>query len=58
VIINNPHTCFVEEGKQNLSLNPKVLAMKHRFDPQGLLNPGKLKTWSPAQPTEQEVAHA
>lgn len=58
VIINNPHTCYVEEGKQNLKLNPQVLAMKQRFDPQGLLNPGKLKSWAPAQPHAQEVAHA
>lgn len=58
VVINNPHTCFVEEGKQNLKLNPQVLAMKQRFDPQGLLNPGKLKSWAPAQPHAQEVAHA
>jgi hypothetical protein len=58
VVINNPHTCYVEEGKQNLKLNPQVLAMKQRFDPQGLLNPGKLKSWAPAQPLAQEPAHA
>lgn len=58
VTINNPHTFVVEEGKQNLTLNPKVLEMKHRFDPQGLLNPGKLKSWKPSQPATQEMAHA
>ena len=44
VQINNPHVFVVEDGKQN-SLDPKVLETKQRFDPQGLLNPGKLRIW-------------
>ena len=44
VQINNPHVFVVEDGKQN-SLDPKVLEFKQRFDPQGLLNPGKLRVW-------------
>lgn len=44
VQINNPHVYVVEDGKQN-SLDPKVLEFKRRFDPQGLLNPGKLRIW-------------
>ncbi len=44
VQINNPHVYVVEDGKQN-SLDPKVLQTKQRFDPQGLLNPGKLRVW-------------
>ncbi|MFT4194774.1 FAD-binding oxidoreductase [Ottowia sp.] len=45
VQINNPHTYIVEEGKQNHQLDPAVLRAKQRFDPQGLLNPGKLRGW-------------
>jgi FAD/FMN-containing dehydrogenase len=48
--INNPHTCIVEDGKQ-ARVNPEVVAMKARFDPQGLLNPGKLRGW------EQRAGH-
>ena len=47
VAINNPHVYIVEDGKQG-SLDPAVLEMKTRFDPQGLLNPGKLRSWSGA----------
>lgn len=45
VQINNPHVYIVEDGKQN-QLDPAVVAMKYRFDPQGLLNPGKLRSWA------------
>ncbi|MDD0840925.1 FAD-binding oxidoreductase [Curvibacter sp. HBC61] len=48
VFINNPHVYVVEDGKQAGQLAPGVLAMKQRFDPQGLLNPGKLRSWAPA----------
>lgn len=44
VQINNPHVYIVEDGKQN-HLDPAVVAIKQRFDPQGLLNPGKLRSW-------------
>ena len=44
VNINNPHVYIVEDGKQG-QLNPVVLELKTRFDPQGLLNPGKLRSW-------------
>lgn len=46
VQINNPHVYIVEDGKQN-NLDPAVVTMKQRFDPQGLLNPGKLRSWIP-----------
>ncbi|SCK40578.1 FAD/FMN-containing dehydrogenase [Variovorax sp. HW608] len=45
VRINNPHTFIVEDGKAGGALAPEVIAMKKRFDPQGLLNPGKLRDW-------------
>ncbi len=42
--INNPHVFIIEDGKQ-AGLDPAVLELKRRFDPQGLLNPGKLRSW-------------
>lgn len=44
VYIANPHVYIVEDGKQG-HVNPDVVATKLRFDPQGLLNPGKLRGW-------------
>lgn len=44
VYIANPHVYVVEDGKQG-QVNPDVVATKLRFDPQGLLNPGKLRGW-------------
>jgi hypothetical protein len=45
VNIANPHVFIVEDGKQG-RINPDVVAMKQRLDPQGLLNPGKLRGWA------------
>ncbi|MEO5736317.1 MAG: FAD-binding oxidoreductase, partial [Variovorax sp.] len=45
VRINNPHTFIVEDGKAGGALAPEIVAMKQRFDPHGLLNPGKLRDW-------------
>ena len=45
VYIANPHVYIVEDGKQG-QVNPDVVATKMRFDPQGLLNPGKLRGWA------------
>lgn len=50
VRINNPHTYWLEDGKAGGELPPEVTAMKQRFDPLGLLNPGKMRTW-PTTPT-------
>lgn len=44
VYIANPHVYVVEDGKQG-QVNPDVVAAKLRFDPLGLLNPGKLRGW-------------
>ncbi len=44
VYIANPHVYIVEDGKQG-QVNPDVVATKLRFDPLGLLNPGKLRGW-------------
>ncbi|MDM0108134.1 FAD-binding oxidoreductase [Variovorax sp. J22R24] len=45
VRINNPHVFIVEDGKAGGALPPEIIEMKKRFDPQGLLNPGKLRDW-------------
>jgi len=42
--IANPHVFIVEDGKQG-QVNPDVVATKMKFDPAGLLNPGKLRGW-------------
>jgi FAD/FMN-containing dehydrogenase len=47
VIINNPHVYILEDGKQG-KMNPAVVDIKRRFDPLGLLNPGKMRSWSAA----------
>jgi FAD/FMN-containing dehydrogenase len=45
VAINNPHVYILEDGKQG-ALNPAVVELRRRFDPQGLLNPGKMRSWT------------
>jgi FAD/FMN-containing dehydrogenase len=47
VVINNPHAYVLEDGKQG-TLDPAIVALKQRFDPQGLLNPGKMRSWRAA----------
>ena len=44
VYIANPHVYIVEDGKQG-QVNADVVTTKMRFDPAGLLNPGKLRGW-------------
>ncbi len=48
VRINDPHVHVVEDGRANGDLPPGVLETKRRFDPHGLLNPGKLRAGSRA----------
>ncbi len=47
VRINDPHVFFVEDGKAagGGALSQAVLDAKRRFDPLGLLNPGKARSW-------------
>jgi FAD/FMN-containing dehydrogenase len=45
VRIKNPHVYIVEDEKPD-NLAPKFVKMKERFDPLGLLNPGKLPSWA------------
>lgn len=44
VRISNPHSPYLEDGGRHPNLADKQ-AMKDQFDPRGLLNPGKMKTY-------------
>ena len=44
-VIFNPHVITVEDGGLGI-IDGDQVAAKHRHDPDGLLNPGKLKGWS------------
>jgi hypothetical protein len=55
VYIANPHVYIVEDGKQG-QINPDVVATKMRFDPMGLLNPGKLRGWDERERIMADVA--
>jgi FAD/FMN-containing dehydrogenase len=44
VTVNNPHVHVLEDGGKLLGADAAI-ALKHRFDPLGLLNPGKLRSW-------------
>jgi FAD/FMN-containing dehydrogenase len=45
VRINDPHVFIVEDGKAGGALPQAALEAKKRFDPLGLLNPGKVRAW-------------
>lgn len=45
VRINDPHVHIVEDGKAGGELPQAVIETKRRFDPHGLLNPGKVRAW-------------
>ena len=45
VRINDPHVFIVEDGKAGGALSQAALDAKQRFDPLGLLNPGKVRAW-------------
>lgn len=49
VQINDPHVFTLEDGKHGGALDPAILARKHDYDPAGLLNPGKVRSWSTQQ---------
>jgi FAD/FMN-containing dehydrogenase len=57
VFISNPHVFHVEDGKQG-EINAAVVASKQRFDPAGLLNPGKLRGWDQREALAARAANA
>jgi FAD/FMN-containing dehydrogenase len=50
VRINDPHVYIVEDGKAGGDLAQAVIDTKKRFDPLGLLNPGKVRAWMQGAP--------
>jgi len=46
VVVRNPHVYILEDGKQFGEMSPESLDAKRRFDPSGLLNPGKVRSMS------------
>jgi FAD/FMN-containing dehydrogenase len=52
--IFNPHTYILEDGGRKRT-DPEQLAFKHRTDPRGLLNPGKMRGWEEGANARQPV---
>ncbi len=50
VRINDPHVFIVEDGRANGELPQAVIDTKKRFDPLGLMNPGKVRAWMDGVP--------
>ena len=48
--INDPHVYVVEDGRLNGEMPQAQSDAKRRFDPLGLLNPGKVRAWSDLPP--------
>jgi FAD/FMN-containing dehydrogenase len=47
VFIANPHVFTVEDGSRYKRVDADQLGFKHEVDPQGLLNPGKMRSFIP-----------
>ena len=54
VSVANPHVNNVEGGGRYRADNVQLLAKK-RYDPKGLMNPGKMVTFEPAVPLENDT---
>ena len=44
--VKDPHVYTLEDGARHGSMSPASLAAKRHFDPGGLLNPGKVRSWA------------
>ena len=51
-VLFNPHAITVEDGGLG-AVDADQLAAKHRYDPAGLLNPGKLRGWLEQLPSQR-----
>jgi len=47
VMIANPHVVTLEDGGRHKRADADQLGFKHEVDPQGLLNPGKMRSFVP-----------
>ena len=47
VMIANPHVVTLEDGSRHKRADADQLGFKHEVDPQGLLNPGKMRSFVP-----------
>ncbi|WP_342629297.1 FAD-binding oxidoreductase [Nguyenibacter vanlangensis] len=45
ISVANPHVYTIEDGGAHRGLSPDLAADKRRFDPAGLLNPGKMRSF-------------
>ena len=50
VMIANPHVVTLEDGSRHKRADADQLGFKAQVDPYGLLNPGKMRSYKPAQP--------
>ncbi len=51
VFVANPHVITLEDGSRHKRADADQLGFKHDVDPQGLLNPGKMRTFTPKSDT-------
>lgn len=49
VMIANPHVFTLEDGSRHKRADIDQMGFKHEIDPQGLLNPGKMRSFVPAR---------
>jgi FAD/FMN-containing dehydrogenase len=47
VMIANPHVYTLEDGSRHKRADADQLGFKHKIDPYGLLNPGKMRSFQP-----------
>jgi FAD/FMN-containing dehydrogenase len=47
IFVANPHVYTLEDGSRHKRANADQLGFKREVDPQGLLNPGKMRSFVP-----------
>ncbi|MBB3173436.1 FAD/FMN-containing dehydrogenase [Endobacter medicaginis] len=50
IVVANPHVYTIEDGGAHRVVSPQLAADKQRFDPLGLLNPGKMRSFDALKP--------